>query len=128
MLNARMGVGHTGVAIKRSSCADRGTVWRCGGLFGLRTVFPKNIYPGPVLDNVLFWTTFPKRLFITFMNLRESEESVVGLAAAFAGLWRLPCCLRGGVTTGDAYLFDRLGGFGGGVSLDEPLLPASSLT
>jgi len=32
------------------------------------------------------------------------------------------------VTTGDAYLFDRLGGFSGGVSLDEPLLPASSLT
>ena len=34
----------------------------------------------------------------------------------------------GGVTTGDAYLFHRLGGFSGGVSLDEPLLPASSLT
>ena len=32
------------------------------------------------------------------------------------------------MTTGDAYLFDRLGGFSGGVSLDEPLLPASSLT
>ena len=32
------------------------------------------------------------------------------------------------VTTGDAYLFDRLGGFSGGVSLDEPLLPASYLT
>ena len=30
--------------------------------------------------------------------------------------------------TGDAYLFGRLGGFSGGVSLDEPLLPASSLT
>ena len=40
----------------------------------------------------------------------------------------LAVCLRGGVTTGDAYLFDRLGGFSGGVSLDEPLLPASSLT
>ena len=36
------------------------------------------------------------------------------------------CCW--GVTTGDAYLFGRLGGFSGGVSLDEPLLPASSLT
>ena len=33
-----------------------------------------------------------------------------------------------GVMTGDAYLFDRLGGFSGGVLLDEPLLPASSLT
>ena len=32
------------------------------------------------------------------------------------------------MTTGDAYLFDRLGGFSGGVLLDEPLLPASSLT
>ena len=32
------------------------------------------------------------------------------------------------VTTGDAYLFDRLGGFSGGVLLAEPLLPASSLT
>ena len=32
------------------------------------------------------------------------------------------------MTTGDAYLFDRLGGFRGGVSLDEPLLPASSLS
>ena len=30
--------------------------------------------------------------------------------------------------TGDACLFHRLGGFRGGVSLDEPLLPASSLT
>ena len=30
--------------------------------------------------------------------------------------------------TGDAYLFGRLGGFSGGVSLAEPLLPASSLT
>ena len=29
--------------------------------------------------------------------------------------------------TGDAYLFHRLGGFSGGVSLAEPLLPASSL-
>ena len=36
--------------------------------------------------------------------------------------------LFAGVTTGDAYLFDRLGGFSGGVSLAEPLLPASSLT
>ena len=43
----------------------------------------------------------------------------VALALLFAG---------GGVTTGDAYLFDRLGGFSGGVLLDEPLLPASSLT
>ena len=34
----------------------------------------------------------------------------------------------GGVMTGDAYLFGRLGGFSGGVSLAEPLLPASSLT
>ena len=32
------------------------------------------------------------------------------------------------VMTGDAYLFHRLGGFSGGVLLDEPLLPASSLT
>ena len=32
------------------------------------------------------------------------------------------------MTTGDAYLFHRLGGFSGGVLLDEPLLPASSLT
>ena len=32
------------------------------------------------------------------------------------------------MTTGNAYLFGRLGGFSGGVSLDEPLLPASSLT
>ena len=38
------------------------------------------------------------------------------VVAAFAGLLRLPCCLRG-VTTGDAYLFDRLGGFSGGVRL-----------
>ena len=30
--------------------------------------------------------------------------------------------------TGDAYLFDRLGGFSGGVLLAEPFLPASSLT
>ena len=30
--------------------------------------------------------------------------------------------------TGGAYLFHRLGGFSGGVLLDEPLLPASSLT
>ena len=35
----------------------------------------RRIYPGPVLDKVLFWTTFPKRLFITFMNLRESAPS-----------------------------------------------------
>ena len=32
------------------------------------------------------------------------------------------------VTPGDAYLFHRLGGFSGGVSLVEPLLLASSLT
>ena len=32
------------------------------------------------------------------------------------------------VTMGNAYLFYRLGGFSGGVVLDEPLLPASSLT
>ena len=32
------------------------------------------------------------------------------------------------VTMGNAYLFDRLGGFSGGVLLAEPLLPASSLT
>ena len=40
----------------------------------------------------------------------------------------LALLFAGGVTTGDAYLFDRLGGFSGGVSLDEPLLPATSLT
>ena len=57
-----------------------------------------------------------------------SKYSSSCCAFLFAGLWRLSCCLRGGVTTGDAYLFDRPGGFSGGVSLDEPLLPASSLT
>ena len=44
------------------------------------------------------------------------------------GTVALALLFAGGVMTGDAYLFDRLGGFSGGVLLDEPLLPASSLT
>ena len=47
----------------------------------------------------------------------------------FAGYFgALAMLLFAAVTTGDAYLFHRLGGFSGGVPLDEPLLPASSLT
>ena len=44
-----------------------------------------------------------------------------------ASCWTAALALlfAGGVMTGDAHLFGRLGGFSGGVSLDEPLLPAS---
>ena len=40
----------------------------------------------------------------------------------------LALLFAGGVTAGGAYLFHRLGGFSGGVSLDEPLLPASKFS
>ena len=59
---------------------------------------------------------------------RERKGSVCRVSR---GLLDCRACLAvcgGGVTTGDAHLFDRLGGFSGGVLLDEPLLPASSLT
>ena len=56
---------------------------------------------------------------------RESEASVFRVSCG--ACWTVALALLfAGVTTGDAYLFDRLGGFSGGVSLDEPLLPASS--
>ena len=46
----------------------------------------------------------------------------------FIGYGRSPFFLRRRDTHIPAYLFHRLGGFSGGVSLAEPLLPASSLT
>ena len=58
---------------------------------------------------------------LTGINRNQSDaKSMLDCRACLA--------LRGGVMTGDAYLFGRLGGFSGGVSLAEPLLPASSLT
>ena len=59
---------------------------------------------------------------------REREESVFRVSCGACWTVALALLFAGGVTTGDAYLFHRLGGFSGGVSLDEPLLPASSLT
>ena len=59
---------------------------------------------------------------------REREESVFRVSCSVCWTVALALLFAGGVTTGDAYLFDRLGGFSGGVLLDEPLLPASSLT
>ena len=61
---------------------------------------------------------------LTTVSMQVGEYKFFALAAALAGLWRLPCCLRGGVTTGDAHPFLAAGGFSGGVSLAEPLLPA----
>ena len=63
--------------------------------------------------------------------VRQARPSILR-AAQQCNNRRMDCsaCLAvcGGVMTGDAYLFHRLGGFSGGVSLAEPLLPASSLT
>ena len=58
----------------------------------------------------------------------ELEESVCRVSRGVCWTVALALLFAGGVMTGDAYLFDRLGGFSGGVSLAEPFLPASSLT
>ena len=52
LINARMGVGHAGVAIKRSSCRQKA---RCGGLFGLRRVFPKNTSSSRLAAKRCWW-------------------------------------------------------------------------